>query len=220
MAYYQLAILWGAVPIIEDNSKLISQPLLYRNKVEDVYKFIALDLTFAAQNLPTSNDAGRVTTWSAQGLLSKVYLTMAGLGQSGDGTRNQAYLDSAKLYAGNVCNKSGLALLDNYADLFKSQHNNNSESLFALQWAPGVGWLLGNMLQHYSPSNDIMPQQTGAWTPFAPTYGLYLQYSSEDTVRRKATFMLPGDYYEELNAAGWRLQGYWQRDEKTHCRNR
>ena len=147
MAYYQLAILWGAVPIIEDNSKLISQPLLYRNKVEDVYKFIALDLTFAAQNLPTSNDAGRVTTWSAQGLLSKVYLTMAGLGQSGDGTRNQAYLDSAKLYAGNVCNKSGLALLDNYADLFKSQHNNNSESLFALQWAPGVGWLLGNMIK-------------------------------------------------------------------------
>ncbi len=202
MAYYQLAILWGAVPIIEDNAKLINDPLLYRNKVADVYRFIASDLTFAANKLPTTDVSGRVTTWSAQGLLGKVYLTMAGLGQSGDGTRNQAYLDSAKLYAGNVCKNSGLTLLSDYSNIFKTQYNNNPESLFALQWAPGVGWLLGNMLQHYSPSNDIMPQKTGAWTPFGPTYGLYIQYAAEDTVRRKATFMLPGDYYAELNAAG------------------
>jgi hypothetical protein len=201
IAYYNLAILWGAVPIIEDNSKLIKDPLLYRNKLTDVYKFIVNDLTFAAQNLPATDVAGRVTTWSAQGLLGKVYLTMAGLGQS-DGTRNQALLDSAKQYAGNVCKNSGLTLLTNYANLFKTQYNNNPEALFSLEWAPGVGWLLGNMLQHYSPSNDIMPQRTGAWTPFAPTYGLYVLYSAKDTVRRKATFMLPGDYYPELNAAG------------------
>jgi hypothetical protein len=58
------------------------------------------------------------------------------------------------------------------------------------------------MLQHFSPSNDIMPQQTGAWTPFAPTYGLYQLYSKNDSVRRKATFMLNGDHYPELNTAG------------------
>ncbi|MBB3188467.1 RagB/SusD family nutrient uptake outer membrane protein [Microbacter margulisiae] len=201
MAYYNLAILFGAVPIIEDNSKLIKNPLLNRNILSDVYKFIANDLTYAAQNLPATDVAGRVTTWSAQGMLGKVYLTMAGLGQSG-GIRNVAYLDSAKKYAGNVCKNSGLTLLPNYANLFKTQYNNNQESLFALQWAPGVGWLDGNMLQHYSPSNDIMPQQTGAWTPLAPTYALYELYSAQDSVRRKATFMLPGDYYPELNAAG------------------
>src|SRR6185503_2299808 len=33
MAYYYLASLWGAVPIIEDNSKLIKDPLLKRNIV-------------------------------------------------------------------------------------------------------------------------------------------------------------------------------------------
>lgn len=201
MAYYNLAILFGAVPIIEDNSKLIKNPLLNRNILSDVYKFIANDLTYAAQNLPATDVAGRVTTWSAQGMLGKVYLTMAGLGQSG-GTRNVAYLDSAKKYAGNVCKNSGLTLLPNYANLFKTQYNNNHESLFALQWAPGVGWLDGNMLQHYSPSNVIMPQQTGAWTPLAPTYALYELYSAKDSVRRKATFMLPGDYYPELDAAG------------------
>lgn len=201
VAYYHLVMHWGAVPIIEDNSKLIKEPLLNRHIVADVYKFITNDLTFATQNLPAADETGRVTTWSAQGMLGKVYLTMAGLDQSG-GTRNQAYLDSAKKYAGNVCKMSGLSLLPSYYNLFKAQYNDNPESLFALQWAPGVGWGNGNRLLTYSPSNDINPQKSGAWTPLAPTYDLYLLYSTKDSIRRKASFMLNGDHYSELNAAG------------------
>ncbi|HKO79087.1 MAG TPA: RagB/SusD family nutrient uptake outer membrane protein, partial [Chitinophagaceae bacterium] len=164
MAYYYLASLWGAVPIIEDNSKLIKDPLLKRNVVADVYKFITLDLNFAAKYLPPVDEKGRVTTWSAQGMLAKVYLTMAGLG--GNGTRDQMYLDSAKHFAGNVCNESGLKLLDNYYNLFRSQFNDNEEALFALQWAtgPSIAWEEGNLLLTYSPSGDINPQKNGAWT--------------------------------------------------------
>lgn len=196
VAYYYLAVHWGAVPIIEDNSKLIKDPLLTRNIVTDVYKFIVNDLTYAVQNLPTTDVAGRVTTWSAQGMLAKVYLTMAGLGQTG-GTRNQTYLDNAKKYAGNVCKNSGLSLLSNYYNLFKAQYNDNPESLFALQWAAGVGWGKGNPLQTMAPNlGDIQ-----GWSTMNPSYDLYLLYTPKDTVRRKATFMLNGDYYPELNAA-------------------
>jgi hypothetical protein len=201
VAYYHLAVMWGDVPIIEDNTKLVKQPLVNRNIVSDVYKFIANDLTFAAQNLPNTDVAGRVTTWSAQGMLGKVYLTEAGLGQSG-GLRNQAFLDSAKKYAGNVCKNSGLSLLPSYYNLFRAQYNDNPESLFSLQWTAGVGYGNGNDWLTFSPSNDINPLKTGAWTPLAPTYDLYLNYTSQDTVRRIATFMLNGDYYPELNAAG------------------
>jgi hypothetical protein len=203
MAYYYLAMLWGPVPIIEDNSKLIQNPLVKRNILTDVYKFITNDISFAAKSLPVIDEKGRVTTWSAQGMLAKVYLTMAGLGQTG-GTRNQQYLDSAIKYAGNVCNNSGLNLLNNYANLFKAQYNDNSEALFALQWATGasIGWEEGNLLLTYSPSNDINPQRNGAWTPLSPTYDLYLNYSAKDSVRRKASFMMNGDFYPELNAAG------------------
>ncbi|MTK54449.1 RagB/SusD family nutrient uptake outer membrane protein [Paludibacter sp.] len=201
VAYYHLAVMWGAVPIIEDNRKLIQNPLLNRNIISDVYKFIIADLTYAAQNLPTTDASGRVTTWSAQGMLAKVYLTAAGLGQTG-GTRNQEYLDNAKKYAGNVCKNSGLSLLPNYYNLFRAQYNDNQESLFSLQWTAGVGYSNGNHWLTYSPSNDINPQKNGAWTPLAPTYDLYLLYSPKDTVRRKASFMLNGDYYPELNAAG------------------
>lgn len=201
MAYYHLAMLWGAVPIIEDNTKLINSPLIYRNKVEDVYKFIASDLTYAAKYLPTSDTPGRVTTWSAQGMLSKVYLTMAGLNQS-VGSRNQAYLDSAKTYAGNVCKNSGLSLLPSYANLFRTQYNDNQESLFALQWAPGVDWGFGNQLQLFLTISIISPHNEPGWTALSPSYDLYQAYSQNDEIRRKASFMLPGDHYSELNAAG------------------
>jgi starch-binding outer membrane protein, SusD/RagB family len=180
--------------------------LVYRNPVNDVYTFIEKDLTYAYLNLPLPGsgwEKGRLTTWSAQGMLSKVYVTYAGFGSKGNGLRNQDLLDSAKLYAGNVCKNSGLSLLNNYADLFKTKFNDNAESLFALQWAPGAGWLEGNMLQIYSSgSTEISANGQAGWYAISPTYDLFKQYSPKDSVRRKATFMLQGDYYPELNTAG------------------
>lgn len=200
-AYYHLAMLWGAVPIIEDNDKLIANPLVPRNKLTDVYKFIINDLRFAATNLPKSDQPGRVTTWSAQGMLAKVYLTRAGLGQSG--TRNQADLDSAAYFAGNVCNSSGLTLLPSYYNLFRTQYNDNSESLFAFQWAPGVGYGNGNDIEaQFAPSGSLVTGGGGWGGAIGPTIDLANLYTRQDSIRRKATFMLTGDHYPELNAAG------------------
>lgn len=200
-AYYHLVMLWGAVPIIEDNDKLIANPLLHRNKTSDVYKFIINDLRFAANSLPKADAPGRVTTWSAQGMLAKVYLTRAGLGQGA--TRNQADLDSAAYFASNVCNTSGLTLLPSYYNLFRTQYNDNSESLFAFQWAPGVGYGSGNTIQaQFAPSGSIVTGGGGWGGAIGPTLDLYNQYTPDDSIRRKATFMLTGDKYPELNAAG------------------
>lgn len=194
-AYFTMARLWGDVPIIDDSRDLFSSPLVYRNNVSDVYQFVANDLTFARKNLPSQGDKGRVTTWSAQGLLSKVYLTWAGLNQSG--SRDQTLLDSAKLYAGNVCEKSGLSLVADYAGVFKYENNDNEESLFALQWPTnGGGWYGGNMLQLYS--NALIINKGGGFFGIEVTYDMYLQYDEND-VRRKATFMYKNDVHPELN---------------------
>ncbi|WP_428232802.1 RagB/SusD family nutrient uptake outer membrane protein [Flavobacterium sp.] len=201
VAYFYLAIHWGAVPIVEDNSKLIDNPLIYRAIISDVYKFVTNDLTYAAENLPVMDEKGRVTKWSAQGMLAKVYLTMACLQQTG-GSRKQEYLDKAKLYAGSVCKNSGLILHPSYYDLFRVQFNDVPEDLFALQWTAPAEYNLGNILNNLAPSADLMPQKTGAWSSMHPTYEFYLAYTAQDSIRRKATMMLTGDKYPELNAAG------------------
>jgi hypothetical protein len=202
-AYYNLALLWGAVPIIEDNTELITSPLVHRHEVNDVYRFVANDLTYAVENLPPFDAKGRLTTWSAQGMLAKVYLTWAGLNSTGMGQRDQDMLEKAKLLAGNVCKNSGLTLLDNYANLFRTEYNNNQESLFSLQWSPGLGWMEGNMLQIYSSGGaDIAPSGGQGWFGIGPTIDMFELYTEEDSIRRKATFMLRGDHYPELNAAG------------------
>jgi len=199
-AYFHLAQLWGAVPIIEDNTKLIGSPLLPRNITTDVYKFIIGDLAFAVKSLPASDAPGRLTTWAAQGMLAKVYLTRAGLGQNG--SRNASDLDSARYFAGNVCNNSGLSLLPSYYNLFRTQYNDNPESLFALQWAPGVGYGIGNGLQAQFASSNVLVPGGGFGGAIGPTADLYFLYTTQDSIRRKATFMLKGDHYPELNAAG------------------
>jgi hypothetical protein len=206
-AYYNLVLLWGDVPIIEDNTKLINSPLVNRNLANDVYQFVVNDLTYAVLHLPITGgdwEKGRVNTWSAQGLLAKVYLTWSGLKSTGNGQRDQQLLDNAKILASSVCKNSGLQLMDNYADLFKTKNNYNDEALFALRWDPSVGdWLAGNMLQIYSSGGtEISADGSAGWFGIGPTYNMFLQYSADDTIRRKATYMLRGDYYPELNAAG------------------
>ena len=53
----------------------------------------------AAADLPeTASQAGRLTKWSAEGMLARFYLTRAGVESTG-GSRKQQFLDSAKYYA-------------------------------------------------------------------------------------------------------------------------
>lgn len=49
-------------------------------------------------------------------------------------------LELAKKIAADVIENSGIALYDRYEDLFKYKHNNNPESLIAMQWVPLGDW--------------------------------------------------------------------------------
>ena len=78
-AYMFLVEFWGNVPVIENTAEVIKSGNLEvpKNTQASVYQFIKRDLEFAAANLPDVNDAGRVTSWSAKGMLAKLHLTMA-----------------------------------------------------------------------------------------------------------------------------------------------
>ncbi|RYY19192.1 MAG: RagB/SusD family nutrient uptake outer membrane protein, partial [Sphingobacteriaceae bacterium] len=209
-AYFYLVQLWGSVPIITDNRTLADQPQVNRNLVKDVYRFIIEDMTFAARNLRVVKDAGRVNKWSAEGMLAKIYLTRSGLKDDGtgvNGARNQALLDSAKFYAGDVCKNSGLALVPVYDDLFKIANNNNDESLFAFQWISSTTYGVGNSFQGYFAAESKL---TGVGDGFGgantPSIDIYEKYIVGDT-RRKSTYMRSGDFYPELlqSQGGYRV---------------
>ncbi len=201
-AYWYLASLWGNVILIEDNSVLVNKPIVNTNPRNDVFEFAIRDLEFAAKYLPaTSGQAGRLTKWSAFGMLSRVYLSFAGISDNPEsGVRNTTYLELAKKAAQKVCEESGLLLLPNYADLFKVENNNNSESLFALQWVPNGDYGVINTQQAYFACGSEITGDDAAWGYYTmASYDMMAEYEVEDVVRRKATFMAYGDVYPEIN---------------------
>lgn len=207
MAYYYLVSNWGAVPIMYNTSTQLGT-VNRRNKIEDVWKFIIKDLRYAADNLPATfayGQTGRISKYTAEGELAKMYLTRSGYGQSG--TRLQSDLDSAKFYAADVCNNSGYALLNNYADLFASATNNsssvNKETLFALLWMDiSTPWGVNNSFQAYMAfSPDITKTGDGWGAVQGGSADLVNYYVNNplDSIRRKQTLMFQSDHYPELS---------------------
>lgn len=214
VAYSMLVMNWGPVPIVYSNIDQMLDTALAPNTVESIWALVIRDLRYSVQNLPeTPADVGRISRWSAKGMLAKMYLYRSGLSSTsemqlyrtgsggGEGTRNQSDLDSARLYAGDVCNNSGLNLLPNYYDLFLSANDNNEESLFALQWEAVNEWGIKNTFQSYVA---FEPKITGTGDGWGGGQGAsadiikYYINNTNDAVRRKATYMFNGDHYDEI----------------------
>jgi len=212
LAYRYLTMNWGDVPIIENNVDLINDTALSRNTSKSVWRFITREMRAVAEDLPALPvQTGRITKWSAEGMLARFYLTRAGVESSG-GSRNQQFLDSAKYFAERVIRNSGQSLLKTYDELFKYPYDNKPESLFELQWVflPGdQGYGVGNSVPsylNYSPEISV----DGWGGDKAATWWMLSQYDGIKTIdaskmkgrtldqRLRATYMLPGAYYPEI----------------------
>ena len=213
-AYYYLALDWGAVPIIYNNSQQLGDTSIRRNNLADVWKFIISDLQWSMNNLaPTPRQPARITKWSAEGMLGRAYLVRSGLGQSG-GQRNQSDLDSAKYYLGDVSNNSGLTLDPSYYDLFTSSAFSGtktpSECLFGLLWVPNGSYFVQNHMQANLAYDSKITQTGDGWgTAFGASPSLIQYYTdpanADDSVRRKATIFMPNSFYPDIDRAdgGW-----------------
>lgn len=211
LAYRFLVMNWGPVPVIENNLERLFDTTIRRNTVPSVWRFITRELRAAAEDLPTAPvQVGRLTKWSAEGMLARIYLTRAGV-ESNGGARNQPFLDSAKYYAQRVITMSGKSLLTDYAKLFLYPYDNNNESLFELQWefAGTETWGIANSMPEYLAYNPDI--SFGGWGgDKGATWWLMSQYDgfmlqSNGTLkgrtldqRLKATFMMPGFEYPEI----------------------
>jgi hypothetical protein len=213
LAYRFLVMNWGPVPVIENNVEHLFDTSIVRNTIPSVWRFITREMRAAAADLPEAAvQPGRLTKWTAEAMLARFYLTRAGVDATG-GVRKQQFLDSAKYYAADVINNSGKKLLDSYPSLFKYPYDNNSESLFELQWvfAGSSVWGTNNSMPEYLAYNPEI--SFGGWGgDKGATWWLIKQYDGiteqpDGTLKGRtldqrltSTFMLPGVTYPEITA--------------------
>ena len=225
VAYWYIGSLWRCGVIYENPTQHVNNYVIPANPRTDVIEYAIRDLEYAAKYLPASQTgAGRVTKYSAYGMLSRVYLTMAGLTTEGQyngsnvqtnfnsGQRNPYYLDLAKKAAAKVINESGAKLLDDYAALFNyNTINNNSESLFQLQFMPGTGvGGAGQSMSRFLAWSTMVADQNAWGGATYCSYDLFEEFSNYedntlgtviyDKVRRHNSVASYGESYPELSA--------------------
>lgn len=224
VAYWYIASLWGCAIIYDNTQELVNNYVVSPHRMTDAMEFAIRDMEYAAVNLPASSPGtGRVNKYSAYGMLSRFYLSMAGL-VTGDsrydgtnvqtnfisGTRNSYYLNAAKQAAAKVINEGPFKLAATYAELFAaSTFNNNSESLFQLQWQAGASNGLAQSMTRFLAWSTQVNQGNSwggstycsydLWEEFKeyndPTLGVVV----DDAIRRHNCVASYGESYPELS---------------------
>ena len=223
LAYWYVGSLWGCGVLYENTQELVNNYNVPASSRTDIFEFAIRDMEYAAVNLPASSPAsGRVNKYAAYAMLSRLYLSMAGVTTTGryDGTniqtnfisqsRNPYYLDAAKKAALKVINDGPYQLLGNYASLFdyKTQ-NNNSESIFQLQWQSGApAGLANSMTRFLAWSTQVNTGNSWGgstycsydlWREFKEYNDETLDVTIDDPIRRHYSVASYGEVYPEFS---------------------
>lgn len=205
MSYFFLVRSFGDVPIIHSNSETLAAGNyndLHKIQKADVYEYIIMTLEKAMELLPQEkNTNGRIDYYCAEALLSKVYLTKAGV----SGSLNQDDLKKAAEYAKDVIQNSGRELMEHYEDIFRGSNQFCDEILIAWRWTVGSKWTSQNTLQSdlapegFDENGDCWGGWNGPSVDLMEAFGVSPKDDPSSRVdpdhRRKATIMMPGDVY-------------------------
>ena len=224
LAYWYISSLWGCAVIYENTQDLVNNYVVSPSPAADGIEFAIRDMEYAAVNLPSASPAtGRVNKYAAYGMLSRFYLSMAGLTTSGRydgtnvatdvnrGTRNEYYLDAAKKAAAICINQGPYKLANTYAELFAaSTFNNNDESIFQLQFQAGAeGGMAQSMTRFLAWSTTVNQGNSWGgstycsydlWEEFKEYEDATLGTTVDDAIRRHNCVASQGEIYPELSA--------------------
>ena len=127
LLYFNLASLYGNVPLAVLPSTISYRP--EQATEQQVWDQVIADLTAAKGNLPVSypnaNNLGRATRGAAQALLGKAYMQL------------RRYPDAVR-ELGELVNSNRYSLAPNYLDNFTETSENNSESIFEVQFSSAL----------------------------------------------------------------------------------
>ncbi|MFT2009953.1 RagB/SusD family nutrient uptake outer membrane protein [Pontibacter sp. 13R65] len=140
--YFDMVRLWGNIPLLTAPSA----ENLPQSSPEEVYKVIAEDLKFAADNMPATSytaqnpaTRGRVTKWAAEALLGRVFLYYTGYYQKPD-LAGVVSKQQALTYLEDVISNGGFGLVDDFAHLWPAASvknyagEDNKETVFAIKY--------------------------------------------------------------------------------------
>jgi hypothetical protein len=120
--YFDLVRAYGGVPKVEAPLTVEGSKTLGRASEEEIYDLIVSDLMRAKEVLPIQANIayGRATKGAAAALLGKVHVYRK------DWQNAYQYLNEVDTY--------GYGLVDNFADLWKMENEDNKESIFSVKY--------------------------------------------------------------------------------------
>lgn len=180
--YFYIARIWGDAPIVTDPGAiaLTGNFNIPRYVKADVLRFALEELQAAETGLPETDVPGRVTKYSAKGMMAKLYLY------------NKDYAN-AKIKAGEVISSGNYDLFPDYQAMFNSSANNNNvEALFSVQHqCTGNPWGSGNQMNPDRGPSNLQTNEASMWDLYRPSLDLLAAFESGD-LRRKGSIMEQG----------------------------
>jgi starch-binding outer membrane protein, SusD/RagB family len=213
MLYFELAKLFGDVPLKLTPTSTINDALIPRDPVARVYESVISDLenaeTLLAVNPFNDRVQGMPTDLTASALLAKVYLTRGALNSD----KND--FSTCKTYLEKVIGH--YTLQPEFADIFKLKNANAGEILWAINFSGtlGEGWTTNQFIVRLMPTtiSDNGTRNGQGWE--RPTNQLFNSYAANDT-RKAATFMTE---FEGEVFNGPYIKKYWDQEAEGGRQN-
>jgi starch-binding outer membrane protein, SusD/RagB family len=180
VAFWYLAGTFGRGPVMvssTENGEIGGQ--------EEIYLQSLSDFREAEKYLPerwTGDDLGRVTLGGAKGMIARVQMQLAGYylrPSVNDQPGAQDYWQQARSKIEEIFGMNLYNLVPDYKDNFTMENENNSESLFEIQFAEGL--FNGKELGAHRPKFFGLVVDGGAWADAYPRAWLLDAFREETT---------------------------------------
>lgn len=193
--YFDMVRLWGNIPLITvPTTENVPQA-----NPDDVYKLIAEDLVFAAENLPSTSYGaqsastyGRVTKWAAESMIGRVYLYYTGYYGKPD-LVGIVSKDQALAYVEDVIDNGGFGLVEDFSQLWPAASvedysgEDNKETIFAIKYTFTSNYNGNADGNHWMVMNGIREQATypygNGWGGSTVNPKLWNAYNANDSRR-------------------------------------
>jgi len=191
LAYYNLATTFKIVPVITAPISSTNEYSTATATEDALWNQIFTDLATAETNLPVSYDnvtgldkgqKGRATQGAAAGLLGKAYLYRKDYAK--------AAVQFEKFINGSL--KNVYSLVPDYRDNFRDVNENNSESLFEIQFTEGAGTDINWCCDPSASWKQVQAisvtygMEGAGFSDYLPTRWIYNEYKQEKTIDGKS----------------------------------